>query len=171
MRKGEIIMKKIIIFMLIVIVAVVGIFNLNLKQDIVRIHIRANSDSESDQATKLLVRDKVNEYLAPVLEQLETKEQAVEVLTQQLPELQKIAQDVSKTDCNVTLGQEYFPRKNYNGTVYPEGEYTALIIEIGEGAGRNWWCVAFPNMCYTTSEKKVEYKSFFVEILERLGVL
>ena len=71
----------------------------------------------------------------------------------------------------VTLGNEYFPEKTYNNKTYPEGEYTALIIEIGEGAGRNWWCVAFPNMCYTTSEKKVEYKSFFVELLERIGVL
>lgn len=164
-------MKKFLVCTLIIALIAGGLFNVNLNQDIVRIHIRANSDSESDQQVKLLVRDEINKYLAPVLETLSTKQQAVETLNKHLPALQEIAQSVSETDCRVTLGQEYFPEKNYNGTVYPEGEYTALIIEIGEGAGRNWWCVAFPNMCYTSSEKKVEYKSFFVEILERLGVL
>lgn len=164
-------MKRFLVFTLIITLIVGGIYNVNSNQDIVRIHIRANSDSEYDQQVKLLVRDEVNLYLAPILENLSTKQQAVETLNQHLPVLQEIAQNVSETDCKVTLGQEYFPEKNYNGTVYPEGEYTALIIEIGEGEGRNWWCVAFPNMCYTSSEKKVEYKSFFVEILERLGVL
>ncbi len=164
-------MKKFMIFALIITLIVGGIYNTNLNQDIVRIHIRANSDSEYDQNIKLLVRDEINLYLAPILENFKTKQQAVKELNKQLPVLQQIAQSVSDSQCTVTLGQEYFPEKNYNGTVYPEGEYTALIIEIGEGKGRNWWCVAFPNMCYTSSEKKVEYKSFFVEILKRLGVL
>ena len=164
-------MKKVLVCIMILVVLVVGIINVNAKNHIVRIHIRANSDSEYDQNVKIKVRDEINLYLAPVLEDLKTKEQAVEVLNSQLEKLKQIAEDSSNMPCRVTLGQEYFPEKNYNGTVYPEGEYTALIIEIGEGAGRNWWCVAFPNMCYTTSEKNVQYKSFFVEILERLGVL
>ncbi len=164
-------MKKGLVFILIFLVLITGLINVNAKDDIVRIHIRANSDTEHDQAVKLQVRDEINNYLAPILEAPKTKEQAVNILNEQLPVLKEIAQNVSKKECEVTLGQEYFPEKTYNDKVYPEGEYTALIIEIGEGKGRNWWCVAFPNMCYTKSEKKVEYKSFFVEILERLGVL
>lgn len=164
-------MKKFLVFILIFLVLITGLINVNAKDDIVRIHIRANSDTEYDQAVKLQVRDEINNYLAPILDALKTKEQAINILNEQLPVLKEIAQNVSKKECKVTLGQEYFPEKTYNDQVYPEGEYTALIIEIGEGKGRNWWCVAFPNMCYTKSEKKVEYKSFFVEILERLGVL
>lgn len=164
-------MKKVLVSVLIFVVLLVSVINVNAKNDIVRIHIRANSDSEYDQNVKIKVRDEINLYLAPILETPKTKEQAVNILNEHLPKLKEIAENVSKKECSVTLRQEYFPEKNYNGTVYPEGEYTALIIEIGEGRGRNWWCVAFPNMCYTSSEKKTEYKSFFVEILERLGVL
>ncbi len=164
-------MKKILVPILIFVVLISGVINVNAKNDIVRIHIRANSDTEQDQSVKIKVRDEINLYLQPILEEPKTKEQAVKILNQHLDKLKEIAQNVSKKECKVTLGQEYFPERNYNGTVYPEGEYTALIIEIGEGKGRNWWCVAFPNMCYTSSEKKTEYKSFFVEILERLGVL
>ena len=164
-------MKKVLVSVLIFVVLLVAVINVNAKNDIVRIHIRANSDSEYDQAVKIKVRDEINLYLAPILEEPKTKEQAVNTLNDHLETLEQIAETVSGKDCKVTLGNEYFPEKNYNGTVYPEGEYTALIIEIGEGKGRNWWCVAFPNMCYTKSEKKTEYKWFFVEFLERLGVL
>ena len=164
-------MKKVLVLGLIFVVFIVGVISVNAQNDIVRIHIRANSDSENDQNVKIMVRDEINLYLQPILEEPTTKEEAINVLNQHLIELKNIAEKVSGQDCRVTLGQEYFPKKTYNQKVYPEGEYTALIIEIGEGKGRNWWCVAFPNMCYTQGEKKVEYKSFFVEILERLGIL
>lgn len=161
-------MKKIICAILILVTL---FLNVNAQKDIVRIHIRANSDSEEDQNVKLLVRDRINEYLSPILEKPETKEEAMEILASELDNLKEIAQKTSRMECRVTLGQEKFPQKTYGDKIYPAGEYTALIIEIGSGAGRNWWCVAFPNMCYTTSEKKVEYKSFFIELLERIGVL
>lgn len=146
-------------------------FNVTMKEDIVRIHIRANSNCENDQAVKLQVRDEINKYLAPLLEKPETKDEAVEILSGEIEKLKSIAETVSGEKCTVSLKEEYFPEKTYNDKTYPEGEYTALIIEIGSGEGRNWWCVAFPNMCYTKAEKNVEYKSFFVEILKRLGVL
>lgn len=147
-------------------------FNITESKDIVRIHIRANSNSEEDQNIKYKVRDEINEYLTPILNTPETKTEAVNVLNDELENLKNIAENVSGEDCRVTLGLEYFPEKTYNNKIYPEGEYTALIIEIGEGQGRNWWCVAFPNMCYTTAEEnKVVYKSFIVEFLERIGIL
>ncbi len=142
------------------------------NEDIVRIHIRANSNLEADQDVKFKVRDSINQYLTPILNKPKTKDEAVKVLNGELENLKNIAEEVSGEECNVTLGLEYFPEKTYNNEIYPEGEYTALIIEIGEGKGRNWWCVAFPNMCYTTAnENKVQYKTFIVEILERIGIL
>lgn len=164
-------MRKILIGILAVIMVMTVSAKANESNDIVRIHIRADSNSQYDQNVKIQVRDKINEYLAPILEKPESKEEAVELLEKELTSLKEIAQTVSGKACKVTLGEEYFSQKTYNNKTYPEGEYTALIIEIGSGEGRNWWCVAFPNMCYTTSEKKVEYKSFFVELLERIGVL
>ncbi len=164
-------MKKIITVFVVILMLAAVCNGMTFKNDIVRLHIRANSDSEYDQNVKLLVRDEINEYLSQRLENVKTKKQALSVLSNELEQLNTIAQSVSGSECRVLFKEEYFPEKNYNGKVYPEGEYTALIIEIGKGAGQNWWCVAFPNMCFTKSEKKVEYKSFFVELLERIGVL
>ena len=31
----------------------------------------------------------------------------------------------------------------------PAGTYEALRVVIGEGRGQNWWCVMFPNMCFS----------------------
>ena len=164
-------MRKILVVLMAVIMVLTVSANAFESKDIVRIHIRANSNSQYDQDVKIRVRDKINEYLAPILEKPESKEEAVDILKKELTKLKDIAEMVSGKICRVTLEEEYFPQKTYNNKTYPEGEYTALIIEIGSGEGRNWWCVAFPNMCYTTSEKKVEYKSFFVELLERIGIL
>lgn len=164
-------MRKILVALMAVIMALTVSVKAFDYKDIVRIHIRANSNSQEDQDMKIQVRDKINQYLAPILEKPKSKEEAVEILEKELVKLKDIADSVSGQNCRVTLGEEYFPKKTYNNKTYPEGEYTALIIEIGTGQGRNWWCVAFPNMCYTTSEKKVEYKSFFVELLERIGIL
>ena len=164
-------MKKFLFTVFASVIFAAFMFNTTMAEDIVRIHIRANSNSESDQAVKLKVRDEINEYLTPILEKPETKEEALNVLKNELDTLKDMAEKVSGQECKVSIKEEYFPEKTYNNKVYPEGEYTALIIEIGSGEGRNWWCVAFPNMCYTSSEKQVEYKFFFIEILERLGVL
>lgn len=165
-------MKKFFIVLCISVLFAAIMSNITKDTDIVRIHIRANSNSTEDQDVKFKVRDSINEYLSPILSEPETKSEAVELLNGELKNLENIAEKVSGKECRVTLGLEYFPEKTYNNEIYPEGEYTALIIEIGEGAGRNWWCVAFPNMCYTTAEdNKPQYKSFFIELLERIGIL
>lgn len=161
-------MKRILILAVLAVVSVVMLMPAS-KGDAVRIHIRANSDSESDQAVKIQVRDRVNEYLYPLLENVKTRNEAISVLEGAEARLKEIAEEASEMECTVSLREEVFPEKTYNGETFPEGEYTALIIEIGEGAGRNWWCVAYPNMCYTTSEK-IEYRSFIVELLERIGL-
>ena len=170
--KGMICLKKILSVIFVIITLVLTCFNVNAKSDVVRIHIRANSNSEGDQQVKLLVRDEINEFLAPLLVQAKTKSEAESIIKENIPRLEEIARSTAKCNVSVELKQEYFPEKTYNQRVYPEGEYTALIISIGSGQGRNWWCVAFPAMCYTTSkENKPQYKWFFVEFLERIGVL
>lgn len=165
-------MKKILSVIFIIVTLVLTVTKVSAQKDVVRIHIRANSDSSYDQQVKLLVRDEINEFLAPLLLKAKTKAEAESIIKENISVLEEIARTVSKETATVELKKEYFPEKTYNDKVYPAGEYTALIISIGSGQGRNWWCVAFPAMCYTTAEeKKTEYKWFFVEILERLGIL
>lgn len=164
--------KKLIALVAVIAVAAMVLIGTNSKNDIVRIHILANDNTPEAQAIKLEVRDEINEYLAPLLSGCKKKSDAVEILENSLPELQLIAQQTAGCNAEVTLGQEEFPQKTYNETVYPAGEYTALIIKLGDGAGQNWWCVAFPPMCYTScDENVVEYKSLIITLLERIGIL
>ncbi len=165
-------MKKLLCLLLIVFTVFFTLNTVNAQNDVVRIHIRANSDSEYDQTVKLAVRDEINEYLAPILTACKTKEQAELAILNELENIETIGARIANSSVCAKLTTEHFPEKTYNDLTLPQGEYSALIIEIGEGKGRNWWCVAFPAMCYTTSsESKPVYKSFIVELLERIGIL
>lgn len=165
-------MKKLFVMIALTLCAAIMLFKVNAKNDIVRIHIRAASDSEYDQQVKIQVRDVINEYLAPKLKDVKTKKQAEKVIFEELSEIEKIGESIAGCDVSARLTQENFPEKTYGNKTYPAGEYTALIIEIGGGEGRNWWCVAFPPMCYTTNESgKTQYRSLIYDFLERIGLI
>ena len=130
-----------------------GIWALNTQRDladrVVRLHVLANSDTEEDQALKLLVRDAVLERATEILEQSEDRKSAEALLRESLPELEALAGETVRAngyDYAVTaeLEDTSFPTKEYDGFALPAGEYLALRILIGEGAGQNWWCVVFP---------------------------
>ena len=132
-----------------------------LADQVVRLHVIANSDSSRDQEMKLAVRDRVlakseNLYSGDV-----TRSEALEILAQHLPELAQEGQAVVDEwggDENVTAQIEncWFPTKEYENFALPAGEYTALRIVIGEGRGQNWWCVAFPPLCLGAASESVE---------------
>ncbi len=165
-------MKKVIAVLVLLAAFAVMLVRVNAYDDIVRIHILAASDSEEDQRIKLLVRDEVNEYLAPVLSKCKTKAQAEKALTERLDDIRVIAENTAGCDVTVTLAEEDFPERTYNNKVYPAGKYTALKVMIGEAQGRNWWCVAFPPMCYVSNNSnRTEYRSLIIDFLERIGIL
>ena len=146
----------------------------NKKKDIVRIHIVAEDNSAIAQENKLLVRDRINEFIYPLLSGCKSKDEALFVLSENLEQIEEIAKEYSLFGASVTLKEESFPKKTYGDRSYPAGEYSALMVRLGKAQGQNWWCVAFPPMCYSSGEKddsKVEYRSFFVSLLERLGIL
>lgn len=129
-----------------------------LHENLIRLHVVANSDSEADQAVKLRVRDAITDYLAPVLAGFESREEAEEYLQAHLPDLQKIANEVlarlgSRDTAVVTLALEEFPKRIYDTFSLPSGVYESLRIRIGDAQGQNWWCVVFPQLCLpATSE-------------------
>ena len=164
-------MKKSLILLLILAVLFAGFAFLGRPKDIVRIHIRAVSDSEEDQARKLRVRDTLNAYLAPGLTACRTKAEAVAYLSGELDTLRALAEREAGVSVTVTLGQEDFPERTYNGKTFPAGEYTALIVTLGEGRGHNWWCVAFPPLCYQKAEGAVQYRSWIADLLNKWGIL
>ena len=144
----------------------------DLTQEVVRIHIRANSNSPIDQAVKLKVRDSVTEYLTERLEGVNSKAQALETLDASKAEITKIANEVLAQNgfdykANIYIGKETFPERVYGEYTFPEGEYDSLILNLGTGEGDNWWCVAFPPLCFVP-EGEVVYKSWVKEKLDSL---
>lgn len=133
-----------------------------LADQMLRLHVVANSDSEADQARKLLVRDAVLAYASRLLEGVADRQGAEEALTPHLDELaqagaEALARTGTADPVRVTLDDQWFPTKEYDGFSLPAGQYRALRVTIGEGRGRNWWCVVFPPLCLAAvSEKSVE---------------
>ena len=123
-----------------------------LAQKMIRLHVIANSDSDADQALKLEVRDKVLDFTTTVLQRSADMEDAQVRLRKELTRIETIAQReiaAQGYDYPVTaqLASAEFPLKEYDGFSLPAGEYMALRLVIGEGAGQNWWCVVYPPLC------------------------
>lgn len=113
----------------------------DLSDRLVRLHVIANSDSPEDQARKLQIRDQVLTILTPCLAQCESREEAADIILSHRAELEALG------DVTVTLDTEYYPTREYDTFSLPAGEYLSLRIIVGEGQGRNWWCVVFPPLC------------------------
>lgn len=128
-----------------------------VKNDVVRLHILANSDSEIDQGVKLKVRDALLETNASILSNSVTKENAKEHFEKSKYILLKTAENTLKENgfdykVNITLQEEYFETRNYGNLTFPAGQYTALKVVLGEGKGKNWWCVMFPPLCIPAAD-------------------
>ena len=130
------------------------------KDKLIRFHVIANSDSDKDQKLKLKVRDEVISYLQPKLENSNSIEESEKIIKNEYKTLENISKKViSKNGYNyiVKVGLEYsnFPAKQYSSVVLPAGKYKALRIIIGEGKGKNWWCVMFPPLCFIDDQNGI----------------
>ncbi len=156
-------MKKLILFPVIFAVLSGAIFAVsqlttakeeqNSMENVIRLHVRGADDSPEEQTLKLQVRDGILMQTTQLLSQCETKEQAAETIEKNLDLLQNAGQRVVDQSgkghrVTVSLGRETFEYREYDGFFLPEGEYDSLIVNIGEGTGKNWWCVVFPAACY-----------------------
>lgn len=133
----------------------------SIRQEVLRLHVIANSDSSVDQNLKLRVRDAVLEYGADVFDGSVNVENAVEKITPEITRLTEIAQNVIKDggfdyNVSITIDKEYFSTRTYETITLPAGEYLALRIIIGTGEGHNWWCVMFPPMCISAADEESE---------------
>ena len=139
------------------------------EQDYLRIHIRANSNSEYDQQIKYQVKDAVVEALKPIANNIKNKEQMIEVLNENVHlltavvdnKLRELGQNYTST---VKICEEKFPTRSYEELTLGAGVYDAIIIELGSGQGDNWWCVAYPPLCFVTADgdgESIQYKSIF----------
>ena len=134
------------------------------KEKLIRFHVIANSDTEEDQELKLKVRDEIISYLQPKLENSSSIEESEKIITSEYDNLQSISRETildNGYEYDVKVGIEYsnFPTKQYSNVILPAGEYKALKVVIGEGKGKNWWCVMVPPLCFVDEENGVIDKS------------
>ncbi|MDD6394815.1 MAG: stage II sporulation protein R [Firmicutes bacterium] len=156
-------MKRLEISLLIALVfgIVLSITSLNvecddIRESVLRLHVLANSDDEADQNLKLKVRDRLLEVSNDIYSNAKTREDAVESTESNLALLQSEAQKVVIANgynypVSVELEDTYFTTRTYENITLPAGEYKALRVIIGEGAGHNWWCVMFPPLCISAA--------------------
>ncbi len=171
-------MKKIIIICFLTILGGLITFGLlNSSQthsEYLRIHIRANSNSEIDQNVKYLVKDAVVKVMIPILSECETKEEAENAISKNFSLIENTANNVLFANgfsytSSAKLATEEFPTREYNNVVLEKGFYDALIVNLGEGEGNNWWCVVYPPLCFLNANatgENVVYKSKILEIIK-----
>lgn len=136
----------------------------DLAQNVVRLHILANSDSSEDQALKLAVRDRILSEGRNLFENSSSKEQTEQILRDNIVFLKDAANDeIIKNGysypVNIEIGEFDFPMKQYENYAFPAGKYEAVRIEIGEAKGHNWWCVMFPPLCFVDAAVSEELES------------
>lgn len=124
-----------------------------IADEIIRFHVRANSDSCEDQELKLHVKEAVVEYIRPLLEKSQGIDESRDILTEQIENIRQLALEVISSegyeyDVDVYFEYAYFPAKIYGDLTFPPGEYEAFRIDIGESIGKNWWCVLYPPLCF-----------------------
>ena len=128
----------------------------NLYDSVIRIHVLANSDSPKDQENKLAVRDSILEFANENFTIGTTREEAKTELEQYITVLEEISRETlsdlgSHQRVKVTIGEEYYPTREYETLSLPAGKYLSLRVQIGEAKGQNWWCVLFPPLCLSSS--------------------
>lgn len=139
-----------------------------IRSDVLRHHVIANSDTSVDQNLKLRLRDYILQEGKDIFNGSVNVENAVEKIEPVLPELEKSAKAFVNQagfdyDVKISLSNEYFTTRTYETVTLPAGKYLALRVVIGSGEGHNWWCVMFPPMCVPAADKKDEIENVFSE--------
>lgn len=137
-----------------------------IYDNVLRLHVLANSDSNEDQTLKLEVRDRILEETATLFKDCKTKDEAREAVESNLDKIREIAEQTVREagyeyGVSVSLGEEEYPTKNYEECCFPAGEYLSLRVMIGEAEGENWWCVLFPPLCIDAAG---ESREVFAEV-------
>lgn len=164
-------MKKLLTILLIPFI----FYSINLKKDddVLRIRVIANSNSNYDQNIKLNVSNDLKKELYKLLKDEKNIDNAREIIKKNISNLEKIVDtDLQDEDYSYTInyGLNYFPKKEYNGKKYNAGNYESLLVTLGEGKGDNWWCILFPPICLIEAEEsdEVDYNFFLFDVINNL---
>lgn len=176
MKKITIIISLIIIMTFLINMKKVNSKNIIIPKEAIRLRVLANSNEEIDQKIKMKLSIELQKNISEILKDTKTVEEArnqiknnIEILNMKVKEvLQKENYDKKFT---ITFGNTFFPEKKYNGVIYEQGYYESVLVTLGEGKGKNWWCVLFPPLCIMEANEnetgEVEYKFFVQELINK----
>ena len=136
-----------------------------IYDNVLRLHVLANSDSEEDQALKLAVRDAILEAGQGLLDDCTNRAEAEALVREAMPYLEQVArQTVADAgypySVHLALDEEEYPTRTYDSVCFPRGTYLSLRVIIGEGEGQNWWCVLYPPMCMSAATTQTSSDAF-----------
>lgn len=173
-------MKKVCVVIFLAVAAVACVLFVNLipqnegqaESDYLRIHVRANSNSAEDQRVKYEVKDEVVAFITPYVAECTTKREAMRIMKDILPEIESVCKDALEKrgytyGARANVREEHFPTRVYGELTLEEGDYDALIVELGTGKGDNWWCVIYPPLCFTSATADVRYRSAILDIVKK----
>ncbi len=132
----------------------------HLAQEVLRFHILANSDSEEDQALKIMVRDRILDYLESEMPESPDVLETTRWIRRHMDELEDVSRKTVTEHgydypVNAAVTTCWFPDRTYGDMTFPAGNYEALRIELGDAQGHNWWCVLYPGLCFTDAANAV----------------
>lgn len=166
------------IFLILLSLVVIGVYTkneteLSIPENSIRLRVIPNSNDSTDINIKEQVKDYLETDIYTLLKNTNNIDSARTIIDNNITKIETNISDIFKQNnytvpYKVNFGYNYFPEKIYLGKTYEEGYYESLVIYIGEAEGDNWWCVLFPNFCLIDTEKDVEYKSYFQELINKI---
>ena len=170
-------MKKLISIM----IAIVSIFllagcgsNSTTQEQYLRIHIRANSNSRIDQNIKYTIKDDLVNYLTPLVSQCNSFDEVVDMIGDNINDMENLCDNILTDNgysytSKIMINEEYFPTRAYGEYVLESDFYDAIIVNLGEAKGDNWWCVVYPPLCFLNAKNvdknNIVYKSKILELI------
>lgn len=144
-----------------------------ISKEILRFHVIANSDSREDQELKMKVKETVVAYLRGAMSGADSREEARMQIEKRLPEIEAVAEEKMRKEgysykAEAELCESYFPVKEYGDLTFPAGNYEALRLNLGESAGKNWWCVMYPTLCFVDAAYQTVPESSKEKLKENL---
>lgn len=152
-KKIFLILILFIIYLLLSAFSYTNAVSTDLANNVFRLHVIANSNSQEDQELKYVVRDELIAYMNSICKDISSKNDAIRIANENKNEFYNIAKKVIldngfNYEVNIEIGNFSFPTKTYGDISLPAGFYDALKVEIGKASGKNWWCVMFPSLCF-----------------------
>ena len=147
------------------------------SSDILRIHIRANSNNDDDQKIKYQIKDLILNYIGNDIIKMQSKAEVTDYFTDKKQDILNLidcylAENNFKYKSDLVIQNEYFPTRVYGNVCYSSGNYDAVIIKLGQATGENWWCIAYPSLCFEDYQKindNVVYKSRIMDIIKKIN--